>query len=165
MKKGFTLIELLLYSGLASIVIATVAAFYASLLSARVNQETISEVEQQGQAVLSQITQAIRNAESVTTPTAAASGSSLVLDVYDSASDPTTYDLSSGAIRICEGSGCTATALTGSNVTVSSLTFRNVTNTGSPGSVRVEFTMNSAGNTTRQEYDYQKNFYATASLR
>ncbi len=138
-RKGFTLIELLLYVGIVGAIIFSVAGFLSLLMQSRVKNQTIAEVEQQGVAVMQIITQAGRNASAV--------------DFTNS------YDLSGGAIRD------NTIALTNSRVVASGLSFQNLSRTGTHGTVRIQFTLTSVNPSGRNEYDYNKTFYATATLR
>lgn len=164
MKKGFTLVELLLYFGLAAIMILVIATFFGTMLGARVQNQVIAEVEQQGVAVLQRVTQTIRNADSITSPTIGVSAASLTLDMVPVAVDPTVFDISSGVIRITEGAG-SAVALTNSRVTASALTFQNLSQASTPGTVRIQFTLTHLNPSSRQEYNYARTFYGSASLR
>ncbi|MFC1598317.1 type II secretion system protein J [Patescibacteria group bacterium] len=163
-KGGFTLIEILLYVSIASILMLVISAFLAMLLQSRVENQVRAEVDGQAQQVMQEVGLAIRNAEDITSPTAGNSGSTLVLDVYAVADDPTTYTLSSGQIQVTEGAG-SAIDLTSTRVSVSALTFTNITKAGTPGTVRVEFTITYNSSSARQEYDYTKTYYATYNLR
>ncbi len=162
--RGFTLIELLLYLGLASVMMLTLAVFFSTMLSARVKNQAIAEVEQQGVQVLEIITQAIRNADAVNSPAVGASASVLSLDMFPVADDPTVFDLVSGAVRITAGAGA-AVALVNSRVTVSGLAFQNLSRSGTPGTIRITFTLSHVNPTGRNEYEYSKTFYGSASLR
>lgn len=163
-QKGFTLIELLLYVGIASSILLSSTIFLQTLLESRVKNQTIAEVEQQGLQVMQIITQTIRNAENITSPAISTSGTSLTLDVVNASDDPTVFDLSSGAIRITEGIG-SPIPLTNSRVAVSSLTFDNLSRASTPGVVRVSFTISYINSSGREEYDFSKTFYASATLR
>lgn len=163
-SPGFTLIELLLYVGIASTLLLVSTLFLATLLESRIKNQTIAEVEQQGLQVMQIITDSIRNAESITSPVAGASAATLTLDVVNSSNDPTLFDLSSGTLRMTEGAG-SAVDLTNSRVTVSSLSFENLSRTDTPGILRVQFTLTYNNSSTRQEYSFTKTFYASASLR
>lgn len=163
-SAGFTLIELLLYIGIASTILLVSTLFLNTLLESRVKNQTIAEVEQQGLQVMQQITQAVRNAESITSPTPGNSGVSLTLDVVNASDNPTVFDLSSDEIRITEGAG-SAIALTNSRVTASSLSFQNLSRADTPGIMRISFTLTHINPEGRQEYDFEKTFYASASLR
>ncbi len=163
-QKGFTLIELLLYVGIASSILLVSTLFLQTLLESRVKNQTIAEVEQQGLQVTQVITQTVRNSESITTPTVGDSEPSLTLDVVNAGDDPTVFNVSGGSIQITEGSG-SPIALTNSRVTASSLTFENLSRTDTPGIIRISFVLTHSNSSGRQEYDFTKTFYASASLR
>jgi type II secretory pathway pseudopilin PulG len=161
---GFTLIEILLAVGIAATLITAASALLQITLQSRIKNQVIAEVEQQGVQVLHVIAQAGRNAETITAPAVGASGASLTLDVVTAANDPTVFDLSSGTIRITEGTG-SAVSLTNSRVTASALTFQNLSRSGTPGTFRATFTLTHVNPTGRNEYAYTKTFYGSASLR
>lgn len=163
-QPGFTLVELLLYVSIAAIILLITSLFLSTLLESRIKNQTIAEVDQQGIAVMQLITQTARNAEAITSPAVGASASTLTLDVVTAPSDPTIFDLSSGVIRITEGVG-SATALTNSHVTASAVTFRNLSRTGTPGTIRIQFTITYVNPSGRNEYNYSKTFIGSASLR
>ena len=156
-QKGFTLIELLLYIAIASIIVFTTASLLRFTLESRVKNQTIAEVEQEGIQVMQLITQTIRNATAISSPTIGASGASLSVDT-------TVFDLSGGAIRIKEGAGA-AVNLTSSKITVSSLNFQNLSRVSTPNIVRVSFTVTYTNSSGRNEYDFTKSFYGSAGLR
>jgi prepilin-type N-terminal cleavage/methylation domain-containing protein len=93
-QRGFTLIELLLYMAILTVLLTAVSLFLTTTLSARIKNQSIAEVDQQGTAVLEQISQAIRGADSVTTPTAGASGDTLSLAMPTAGVNPTLFDVS-----------------------------------------------------------------------
>lgn len=163
-NRGFTLIELLLYISIASIIVFTTASMLRFTLELRVKNQTIAEVEQEGTQLMQLITQTIRNATAVNSPSLGNSATSLSLEVIDSASNPTVFDLSSGAVRITEGTGV-ATNLTSSRVTVSNLNFQNLSRSGTPNTIRISFTLTYINTSGRNEYDFSQNFYGSASLR
>lgn len=163
-QKGFTLIELLLYVGIAAVILLVSTLFLQTLLESRVKNQTIAEVEQQGLLVMQIITQAVRNADTINSPTTGNSASSLSVNTYTAGLNPTLFDLSSGAIRIKEGAGSTI-VLTNSRVTASSLNFQNLSRSSTPGIVRISFTLTHINPEGRQEYNFSKTFYASASLR
>jgi len=156
-QKGFTLIELLLYIAIASIIVFTTASMLRFTLESRVKNQTIAEVEQEGAQVMQLITQTVRNATAISSPTIGASGASLSVDT-------TVFDLSGGAIRIKEGAGA-AVNLTSSKITVSSLNFQNLSRVSTPNIARVSFTVTYTNSSGRNEYDFTKSFYGSAGLR
>lgn len=163
-QSGFSLVELLLYISILALILLSISVFLSTLLSSRVKNQTISEVESQGLQAMHLITQTIRNSASITTPAQGVSAASISLSTYTSELNPTIFDISGGALRVSEGGG-PAVSLTNSRVTVSALSFQNVSRSNTPGSVRISFTISSVNSSGRNEYQFQKTFVATASLR
>jgi len=162
-KRGFTLIELLLSISIIGILIIGITDFYLTIVSSRVKNQTITEVEQQGSDSLRLINQLIRNAENITTPTIGASSASLTLDVVDSGKDPTVIDSSLGRLRVTEGAG-SPVFLTSSALTLSNLTFSNLSRVSTPGTIQTTFTFTRVNTAGKHEYDYAKTFTSSASL-
>lgn len=163
-EKGFTLVELLLYVSIIGVILVSFSVLLSIVMQSRIKNQTVSEVEQQGSEVLQSMTQIIRNTDNITSPTIGTTGASLTLDVLDAAKDPTIFDLAAGVIRIKEGAGA-AVPLTNSRVTASSLTFKNLSRTGTPGTIRIQFTLSHINSGGRNEYAFTKTFYGSASLR
>jgi type II secretory pathway pseudopilin PulG len=164
LQSGFTLIELLLYVSLTSIILLASSLFLSTLLQSRIKNQTIAEVEQQGIQVMQMITQAVRNAEAITSPGVGSSSHSLTLDVTTNANDPTIFDLSSDVLRIREGSN-SAVDLSNTRVIASSLNFYNLSHTDTPGTIRIFFTLTHINPEDRHEYDFNKTFIGSATLR
>lgn len=162
-QNGFTLIELLLYVAIIGTLLTAVMGFYGLALDARVKNQAIAEVNQQGGLALDQITQTIRNASSVTAPVAASSGSTLTLAVPTASLSPTTYNVANSTLQITEGTG-SAVALTSGDVKVTSITFTNLTRSGTNGIVQVTITVEYTNNTGRAAYSYQKIFTTSAEV-
>jgi prepilin-type N-terminal cleavage/methylation domain-containing protein len=162
-QPGFTLIELLLYVAISSIMLLAISSFLGTLLQSRVKNQTIAEVEQQGLAVTQLINQTARNAQAITAPTVGANAASATLNVITGASNPTIFDISAGVLRIKEGAGA-AVPLTNSRVVASGLNFQNLSRAGTPGTIRVQFTLTHVNNSGRNEYSYAKTFITSATL-
>lgn len=164
-ERGFTTIELLLALTIIGVFIASLSVFLQLVLESRVRHQVALEVESIGAQVMHTITQATRNAQTITAPASGATASSLTLDVVSAGVDPTVFDLSGGVIRVTEGAG-SAVNLTSSELTASSLSFQNLTPaSGSPGVLRISFTLTATNTSLRQEFTYSETFYGTASLR
>lgn len=163
LQSGFTLLELLLYVAIVGTLLFAVVSFYGLAMDARIKNQAVAEVNQQGTQALDQITQIIRNATSVTTPVAAGSGASLVLVVPTASLSPTTFSLNGTALQVVEGNG-SAINITGGKVRISSLTFKNLTRSGTNGNVQVSFIVTYANNTGRTHYDYQRTFTTSAEV-
>ncbi|MFA5125034.1 MAG: prepilin-type N-terminal cleavage/methylation domain-containing protein [Patescibacteria group bacterium] len=163
-RQGFTLIELLLYLAIASVILLSVSVFLSLILQSRVKNQTIAEVEQQGLEAMHAITQTIRNSSSVTVPIVGGSSVTLILAVPLPEKSPTVFDLSGGALRIIEGANG-AVVLTNNRVTISNLSFTNLSSTSSKDIIRVQFILKHLNPGSRNEYDYQKKFYGSAERR
>lgn len=165
--RGFTLIELLLYVSIVSTVLGAITLFLSLSLSSGVKNQSISEVNQQGIAIIERVTTTARNADSVTSPAVGASGSTLALAMPAAAISPTIFDASistPSAFQVKEGGGNTI-PLTNNKVTVSGLAFKNLSKANTPGTIQISFTLSRVNTSGRNEYDYQKQFITTVTLR
>lgn len=163
-NSGFTLVELLLYVAISSIVLLVASLFMATLLESQVKNQTIAEVNQQGIQVMQNITQTVRNSNVISTPATGASNTSLSINTSLSSTTPTIFDLSGGVIRVKEGVN-TVIPLTNNKVIASNLTFFNLSRTGTPGVVKVSFTLSAVNNSNRNEYSFTETFTDSASLK
>jgi prepilin-type N-terminal cleavage/methylation domain-containing protein len=163
-EKGFTLLELILYIALLAIILAAASGLLVTLLEARVKHQTITEVDEQGVQVMTVISQAIRNADSITLPAAGTSASSLTLASLDSTKNPTVISLSGTTLQMKEGTGAVV-PLTSSLVTVNGVSFTNLSRTGTAGVVRIQFTLTYLNPSGRNAYNVTETYYGTAALR
>jgi len=137
-SRAFSLIEIILYISLSGIILLTTAITFISVLDARTKNQTIAIVDQEGAKAMSIITQIVRNATAINSPTAGNSASTL--SVNTGSSDPKIFTLTDGVITMQEGGG-SVVALTSSLVTISNLNFKNLSGASSPGNVDVTFTV------------------------
>lgn len=163
-QRGFTLIELLLYVGIASLIMLTISSFLILVVNARQKHHTLSEVEQQGIQATEMLTQLIRESDDVTAPAVGATSSSLTLDMPDAADDPTVIGVTGGAIDITQGANG-AVALTNSRVTISNLTFTNLSRDDDLDSIQLEFTVTYTNPSSTNPYDYEETFRTTVTNR
>ncbi len=162
--RGFTLIELLLYVTLSSAILFVVIAFLSQLLQSRIKNQVMAEVDQQGVQVMQLMTQTIRNAQSITAPTPGISAASLTIATSVTSTTPTVFDLSASAIRITEGAS-SSIPLTNGRIAATGLTFQNLSRLGTPGVVRIQFTLVYLNPANKVEYQYQQTFIDTAALK
>lgn len=139
-QNGFTLIELLLYVSLSAIILLAIVMFASSLLEARVRNQTVATVDQEGNRAVSLITQTVRNSIAINSPTIGTESAVLSLNTGIGGNDPTVFSLVNGAIMMTEGAN-PAVALTSNLVVISNLNFRNLSRPGTPGNVDVTFTV------------------------
>lgn len=161
---GFTLIELLLYVSMLSTLLLGAVGFFATMSDARVKNQAVSEVDQQGTAAMQYITQTIRSATTISSPAAGASAATTSLVVPTSGNSPTVFALSSGALTTTLGAN-SAVALTGGKVQVTSLTFTNLSRSGTPGVLRVAMTIKRINPNNRAVFEYEKTFTTSVALR
>lgn len=164
MKNGFTLIELTLYISISFIILLSLSSFFSLILQSRIKSQAIAEIEQGGVHLIQTITQIIRNAEGINSPSLGNSSATLSLDAFGIINDPTSFDLSSGLIRITEGTN-SPIELNSSKVIVSDLIFKNLSYDQTPGIIRIEFILTHLNPENRNEFNYSKKFYASASLK
>ncbi|MDO8517732.1 MAG: prepilin-type N-terminal cleavage/methylation domain-containing protein [bacterium] len=162
-SRGFTFIEVLISIGIIAVLLVTVVSLYFALAHARMKQQVIAEVEEQGQTAMTLLLNTVRNAHSVTSPTPGTSANSLTLVTYATSTTPTVFSVSASTLFIVEDNGL-AIALTSPHVVLSNLTFQNLSNTNTLGSLRVQFTLSYASS-TRQDSNYSTVFYGAATVR
>ena len=162
-EDGFSLIELLLYVAIVSALLLSIVGFYAITLDARVKNQAIDEVNQQGVYAMDQITQSIRNSTSITLPTSAGSGPLLTLVEPTSLLSPTSYSLSGGVLQVQEGLN-SPVSLTNSHVTINSFTAKNLSRPGTNGIIQVSFVVSINNATGRSAYDYSQTFTSSAEV-
>ena len=163
-EAGFTLIELLLYVSIVGTLLVAITGMLMLSIDARVKNQSMSEVDQQGTAVMDYITQTVRGASSITAPLAGASASSLTLAVPTSGLSPTVLDIVGGVFQVKEGAAA-AVPLTNNKVQMTAITFTNLSRGGTNGVVRVSFTLQRISQSGRNQYDYQKTFVTSVALR
>jgi len=163
-ERGYTLVELILYVVVVSALLTGVTSFFGLAVDSRIKNQSMNEVNQQGDAVMDQIAGTIRGASTITSPAPGATASALTVTVPTGANSPTVYDVASGVLEIKEGTAAYV-PLTNSKVQVTALTFKNVSRSGTDGAIQVNMTLARINNSGRNEYDYQKTFTTTVALR
>ena len=163
-QTGYTLIELLLYVAMIGILLSAVAYFFGAAAEARVKNQTVTEVDSQGTYVMDYITETIRNATSITSPTVGTSGTSLTVAVPTASLSPTIFNLSGTTLQVKEGTAA-AVALTSDDMQVTSFTVKNLSRSGTTGIVQISFTLNRVNPSGRAEYDYSRTFTTSVGVR
>ena len=161
---GFTLIETLLYIMIFSIVVFLIFQIYALVLESRGRQRTTVEVNEEGSRIIQMITQNVRNATSINSPTPANNLDVLSIYTYTTANNPTLYYLVGNDLVIKEGSATTV-ILNSNRVKITSLKFTNLSKSGTKGTVKIEFTISSNTLNTQVFYLFSKTFTADATVR
>lgn len=162
-KSGFTLIELLLYIAISAMILLATSIILSMLLESRVKNQTIAEVEQQGIQIMQIITQTIRNSSVINSPAIGTSAPSLSLNTSLASTTPTVFDLSGGVVRIKEGIN-NVISLSNTKINISNLNFVNLSRAGTPGVIRISFTISAINLSNRNEYSFTKSFTGAAAL-
>ncbi|KXK26620.1 MAG: hypothetical protein TR69_WS6001000627 [candidate division WS6 bacterium OLB20] len=163
-RKGFSLVEVLLYLALTVLIMGTITAVFTQVVETRQRSRTIAEVDQQGAQIMLEITQAIRDAERVNSPTIGTSSSSLSLDLPLSYLSPTVYTLNGSTLQVTEGDAAPV-ALSSNRIAVSNVTFSNLSRSGTQGTVRIQFTLDYVAGDSSFDQDYSQTYYGSATLR
>jgi len=164
-NNGYTLIELMLYISLATGMLLVISITFSTFFNSRIKNQTILEVGQEGAQVMEIITQTIRNANSVNSPVIGINDTSLSLSVINSLSDPTVFVLSGNEINIIEGLNPAVSLTNISQIVVSGLSFENLSRNLTPNTIGISFTLSHINPSGRNEYNYSRTFYGSATLR
>jgi type II secretory pathway pseudopilin PulG len=162
-QQGYTLVELILYISILAILLFAIFLFISLVFELKAKEESIIEVERQGEYNTRLISQTIRNATGINSPTIGTVGYSLSLSFTDSLKNPTIFSVTNGVLYITEGAG-NPIALTNNQVTVST-TFANFSRIDTPGNIRIILQLDHQNPENKNEFEYIKTFYGSASLR
>lgn len=154
--KGISLLETILYLGLIALIMPLIAALIFFVVNIRIRSQDANLVVSEGTRVTQVITQTIRNANGINFPELGSTSSTVSLIVEDSGKNPTIFGQNAGQITSKEGTGAVIT-LTSNRITASNLIFSNVSQVGTPGSIKIEFNLSTP--------NFSKTFNVSASLR
>ncbi len=135
--RGFTLIETILYVAFTAMILTSVVLLASTALNIRSRVRASLILEENVRFATGRIRTLVTEASGITTPAAGTVGSTLVLVMASSTSNPTTVTLTGGVIMLTQGTG-TALALTSNEVAISALTFTRLT--GTVSSTRIVLT-------------------------
>ena len=161
---AFTLVEVILYIALFSSVITVFVGFIGMNAQLKGKNEAAFSVDSEALKIFQNISQTAKNASSISFPAEGANASSLSLAVDTPALTPTVYGLSSGRVQITEGAG-QPVFLSSDRVSVTNLTFRNMSNGTDNELVRVELTLEYINSDNRKEKEYSQTYYTSINLR
>jgi Tfp pilus assembly protein PilV len=160
-NTGISLVETIIYVAIFSMIVTTFVSFSSSMTTSRLHNQKVLEVNDQGGRVMKMLTQSIRNADVVNSPTIGNNASSLSLNMYQIGVSPTVFFLDAGVLYITEAGGAQV-ALTNNKVIVSDLNFSNFSRVNSPDIIKISFTISSV---VSGGGDYSYVFNGSAQLR
>lgn len=159
-KSGYTIIELMLYISITTIIMFVLTITTSKLIELRERNIVAAEVEDQGVQVMQLITQTIRNASEINS----VNEEELSLNTINLLQNPTIFGVENDSIYIKEGNNSEIN-LTSNNVIAMNFKFENLSKTDTLDLIRISFTLTYNNLSQRHEYEYSKNFYASAMLR
>ena len=162
--RGFVLIEVVAYIAIVSCILVAIGTLTTIVNHARAKQIVEREVEDQGRQVLENILQTVRNSSGIVSPVSGSIEPLLSVTVDSSLASPTTFALSEETLNVTEGSAG-AVSLTNSSVLVTEFFVQNLTRGGTPGTIRVHFTLSGTVTSGSVPFVYSQTFYGAASLR
>lgn len=163
-KKGFTLIEILLYSAIVGTMLVLMVGFLWNIVLGNIKEASYQEVQQNARLALNKITQEIKKSDGLINPLAGDPPvSSLSLSMATSQLNPTIFDIDGGKLRITRGS-LGSSYLTSDQTIISNLQFTNLSYSDTPGTIRIEMTIDYSNPNSRTEYQASVNLDSTVSL-
>jgi Tfp pilus assembly protein PilW len=162
-NKSFTLIELLIYIAIISLVLVSITGFFWNIVLGNIKENAYQEVQQNSRFALTKITQQIKKAIGINNPLPGTSASSLSLIMQDSNLNPTIFDVSEGKLRIIQGASAPI-ELTTDQIRVSNLQFTNLSYLNTPGTLRVEMTLENLNPSGKTEYQASLDLKTSVSL-
>ena len=161
--KGFTLIELIIYLAILVIILVLLSEFLWNIVLGSVKETANLEVQQNGRFTMAKISSEIKKAAGINYPQPGISADSLSLIMADSQLNPTIFDVSAGKLRIARGTQG-AYELTSDQVIVSNLRFANLSYPNTPGTIKIEMTIDYKNPENRSAYQASINLDSTVSL-
>lgn len=167
-QNGFTLIELLIYVAIFATMIGAVVGLALSATAERVNSQIAADLNYQGEAAIALITQTVRQASAINSPTTGDSATTLSLSMANSTVNPTVFDAAADAnttrLRMSEGAPAIVSSLSNGHVRVVNLSFTNMSLNATKGSVLIKLTLKYQSASDRRELQYSKTFYGAATI-
>ncbi len=167
-QAGFTLIELLIYVAIFATMIGAVVGLAVLASSQKTTSQITADVNYQGEAVMALITQTVRQSTAIASPAAGNSSGNLTLTMANTAVNPTAFGLvndgTTSRLQMSEGSPAINNSLTNNRVTVSNVSFTNMSLPSTKGSVQIRFTVTYRTTSQRQELQFSKVFTGAATI-
>lgn len=162
--KGFTLIELIIYIGIVAGILLVASNFGLEIIYGNIKSQSIREVQQNSRFAMEKIVESILSAASINSPLGGNSSNSLFLEMQDLNLNPTIFEVSEGRLIITQrGNG--PYGLTNDRVRVSSLQFTNLSYENTPGTIKVQMTIEHLNPHNLNQYEASLSTENTISLR
>lgn len=162
-KKAFTLVELVIYLSIVAVLLIVAGSFTWSIIKSDVKTGSHREIQQNGRLAMEKITRSIKAASEINSPNIGESGDFLSLAMSNEDLNPTVIELSDNEILLTQGVNGPY-ALTSDQVLVANLQFTNLSYEDTPGTVRVEMTLDYNNLGLQTEYQASIDLTNTVSL-
>lgn len=164
-SKGISLVETLVSIAIMALLVLCATALLTTTSGTEKRNRAVTEVEWQASALMAAITQSVRNASAITSPATGATSTSLTLTLSGvPAESPTVYSTTSQILFVSKAGGA-ATRMSSSAVNVTSLSFQNITPSGTKGAVRITMTISSNNPNNKTGLTYSTTRTTTVTLR
>lgn len=163
MRDAFTLIEFIIYIAIVTLVLVLIIGFLWNIVLGNIKETSYQEVQQNARFALTKISQEIKKASGINNPSPGQSDSILSLSMQNLDLNPTIFDVFEGKLRITQGES-DPKELTSDEVKVTNLLFTNLSYPNTPGTIRIEMTIEYLNPSNLSEYQASINLKSTISL-
>ena len=164
MNRGFTLIELIIYITIVAGVLIVAFNFGWEIIYGNIKSQAMREVQQNSRLATEKITEAILGASGINNLTPGNSDIILSLAMQDSSLNPTLFEVVGGKLMITQKrSG--PYELTNDRVRVTNLQFTNVSYVDTPGTIKIQMTIEHVNPNNLKQYEVSFETENTISLR
>lgn len=160
---GFTLVEFIIYIAILATILILISGFLWTIVLGNIKETSYREVQQNGRFALTKISQGIKKATGIISPTAGNSDISLYLQMADPSLNPTIFEVDNGKLITTQGTSGSY-ELTTDQVIVSSLQFTNLSYENTPGTIKIEMQIDHINPGNRMEYQASVNLKSSISL-
>ncbi len=174
-NKGFTLIELIIYTALVGLIAVAVIGFAWNIINARIKNEAYQEVEQNLRFGMEKITQAIREADDISTTDSVFNVSpgkltlkypnkDMIFDVSAKIINIGGQDVEIHKLRIKDGNN-DSKDLTSNKVDIINFTLTNLTRGSEPKNIKIDLTIKHVNPTQNLKWAAEIFSETAASIR
>ncbi|MCJ7740757.1 hypothetical protein MUP32_05615 [Candidatus Microgenomates bacterium] len=155
---GYSIIEVIIYIGMLSVFITVLTGIFVSTIDAKLESESISDIEQDGRFIVAKLAYEINRAQNIETPALGITGNTLQITV-DSLAE--SFALANGKLHITKSDN--TYDLNGHGTAISNLTFQRLGNINGKNSIKMTFIITST--TQRVTGPETKTFQTTLAIR
>jgi type II secretory pathway pseudopilin PulG len=164
MNRGFTLIEFIIYIAIVGGILIVTFNFGGEIIYGNVKSQAMREVQQNSRLAIEKITEAILEASDINNPVSGNSDATLSLVMQDLHLSPTIFEITDGKLMVTQRKNGPH-ELTNNRVKVTKLQFTNISYANTPGTIRVQMTIEHVNPNNLSQYEASLETEDTISLR